>query len=69
MHSCDIFFYETAQRIGIERIAEMSRRFGLGQKTDIGLENEKAGLIPDKEWKRRRFGEPWQQGETVSSGI
>lgn len=69
MHSCDIFFYETAQRIGIERIAEMSRRFGLGQKTDIGLENEKTGLIPDKEWKRRRFGEAWQQGETVISGI
>ena len=69
MHSCDIFFYETAQRIGIERIAEMSRRFGLGQKIDVGLENEKAGLIPDKAWKLKRFGEPWQQGETVISGI
>lgn len=69
MHSCDIFFYETAQRIGIERIAEMSRRFGLGQKTNIGLENEKSGLIPDKAWKLKRFGEPWQQGETVISGI
>lgn len=69
MHSCDIFFYETAQRIGIERIAEMARRFGLGQKTNIGLENEKSGLIPDKAWKLKRFGESWQQGETVISGI
>lgn len=68
-HSCDIFFYETAQKLGIEKIAEMARRFGLGAKMNIGLENEKAGLIPDKEWKLRRFGEPWQQGESLISGI
>lgn len=69
MHSCDIFFYEAAQRIGIERIANMARRFGLGSIIDIGLENEKPGLIPDKEWKKKRFGEAWQQGETVIAGI
>ena len=69
MYSCDIFFYEAAQRIGIERIASMARRFGLGSKIDIGLKNEKPGLIPDKAWKKKRFGEPWQQGETVISGI
>lgn len=69
MHSCDIFFYETAQRIGIERIASMARLFGLGSVIDIGLENEKPGLIPDKAWKKKRFGEPWQHGETVISGI
>lgn len=68
-HSCDIFFYETAQKLGIEKIADMARRFGLGSKINIGLENEKAGLIPDKEWKLRRFGEPWQQGESLISGI
>ncbi len=68
-HSCDIFFYETAQKLGIEKIAEMARRFGLGSKIDIGLDNEKAGLIPDKEWKLKRFGEPWQQGESLISGI
>ena len=68
-HSCDIFFYETAQKIGINKIAEMSRRFGLGQKINIGLENEKEGLIPDSDWKRRRFGEPWQLGESLISGI
>ncbi len=69
MYSCDIYFYEAAQRIGIERIAAMARRFGLGNKIDIGLENEKPGLIPDKAWKKKRFGESWQQGETVISGI
>ena len=68
-HSCDIFFYETAQKLGIEKIADMARRFGLGSKINIGLENEKAGLIPDKEWKLRSFGEPWQQGESLISGI
>lgn len=68
-HSCDIFFYETAQKIGINKIAEMSRRFGLGQKINVGLENEKEGLIPDTDWKRRRFGEPWQLGESLISGI
>ncbi len=68
-HSCDIFFYETAQRIGIEKIADMARKFGLGSRIDVGLENEKAGLIPDKAWKRRRFGESWQQGESLISGI
>ena len=68
-HSCDIFFYETAQKLGINKIAEMARRFGLGQKINVGLENEKEGLIPDTEWKRRRFGEPWQQGESLISGI
>ena len=68
-HSCDIFFYETALRLGIEKLADMARRFGLGSKIDIGLENEKSGLIPDKAWKLKRFGEPWQQGESLISGI
>lgn len=68
-HSCDIYFYETALRVGIEKIAEMARKFGLGSKIDIGLENEKAGLIPDKAWKYKRFRESWQQGESLISGI
>ncbi|MBE6453720.1 MAG: penicillin-binding protein 2 [Alphaproteobacteria bacterium] len=68
-HSCDIFFYEIAQKIGIEKIAAMARRFGLGKKTNVGIENEKSGLIPDIEWKRKRFGEPWRQGESIISGI
>ena len=69
MHSCDIYFYETAMRVGIDKIADLARRFGLGKTVNIGLEHEKAGLIPDKEWKLRRFGEPWQIGESLISGI
>ena len=68
-HSCDIFFYETAQKTGIAKIALMARKFGLGRKTDIGIENEKDGIIPDAEWKKKRFGESWQLGETIISGI
>lgn len=68
-HSCDIFFYETAQKLGIEKIAAMARRFGLGSRVGIGFDNEKSGLIPDKEWKLKRFGEPWQMGESLISGI
>lgn len=68
-HSCDIFFYETAQKTGIAKIASMARKFGLGHKTGIGIENEKDGIIPDAEWKKKRFGESWQLGETIISGI
>ena len=68
-HSCDIFFYETAQKVGIEKIADMARRLGLGEKIGIGLDNEKAGLIPDKAWKQKRYKEPWHPGETLISGI
>ncbi len=67
--SCDVFFYETAKRTGIERIGEMARRFGLGAKLGIDLPGEKPGLVPSDAWKRAKIGEPWQQGETLISGI
>lgn len=47
----------------------MSRRLGLGTVYDLGLENQKAGVIPDRDWKRAKFNAPWQQGETVIAGI
>lgn len=68
-NSCDIFFYEVALKLGIEKIAAMARRLGMGKKIGIGLDNEQAGIIPDKEWKRKRFGTSWQQGESVIAGI
>lgn len=68
-HSCDIFFYEVARQLGIEKIAAMARRFGLGTPTGIELTGEKGGLIPDKEWKLRTRGEAWQVGETMIAGI
>ncbi len=68
-NSCDIYFYEVALELGIEKIAAMSRRLGLGQTYDLGLENQKAGVIPDRQWKQEKFKAPWQQGETVIAGI
>jgi penicillin-binding protein 2 len=69
IQSCDIYFYEVARRIGIERIAAMARNFGLGDKVGIDLPGEQPGLIPDKDWKRRRFDRPWQIGESLVAGI
>ena len=68
-HSCDVFFFVTAHRTGIDRIANMARRFGLGAQTGIDLPGEAPGLIPDTDWKLRTTGIRWQQGETVSAGI
>jgi len=67
--SCDVFFYETAKRTGIDRIGEMARRFGLGAKTGIDLPGEIPGLVPNDAWKRANIGTSWQQGETLISGI
>ena len=67
--SCDTYFYETSQRVGIDKIAKMARRFGLGKRTGIDLPGEKSGLIPTAAWKLRAMGVPWQGGETLVSGI
>ncbi|MBC8020924.1 MAG: penicillin-binding protein 2 [Methyloceanibacter sp.] len=67
--SCDVYFYETVKRVGIDRLAAVSRKLGLGQVHDIGLAGQKQGIIPDTVWKRRRFGHPWYPGETISCGI
>ncbi len=67
--SCNVFFYRTGKKLGIDRIAYYSRMLGLGGKTGIDLDNEEAGLIPDTNWKMRRYGIPWQQGETLSCAI
>ncbi len=68
-HSCDIFFYEAALKTGIDKIAEVAKRFGLGKKTNTGFQNERAGLMPDTAWKQKRFNERWQGGESVIAGI
>ncbi|MEK7341370.1 MAG: penicillin-binding protein 2, partial [Candidatus Binatota bacterium] len=69
VQSCDVYFYQLGQRIGIDRIAKYARMLGLGEKTGIALDDEKSGLIPDTEWKRKRFGQPWFPGETPSAAI
>lgn len=67
--SCDVYFYEVARRVGVDRIADMARRLGLGQATSTGLTGERRGLIPTEAWKRATLGEPWHQGETFNIGI
>jgi penicillin-binding protein 2 len=67
--SCDVYFYKLAERLGVDRIAAYAKRFGLGSPLGIGLDNEKAGVIPTQEWKLKRFGKKWFQGETLSVGI
>ena len=68
-NSCDVYFYDIAKRTGIDRIAEMAKRLGFGAKTGIDLPSEKGGVIPTRAWKKALTGTPWQQGETLISGI
>jgi penicillin-binding protein 2 len=69
VQSCDVYFYHVGKLIGVDKLAEYARRFGLGASTGIPLPREKNGLIPTREWKQMRFKEPWQIGETISVSI
>lgn len=68
-HSCDVFFYNAAHRLGIDPIAAMARRFGLGGVLGIDIPGERPGLIPTTAWKFAVTGTRWQEGETISAGI
>ena len=67
--SCDVYFYQVGLKLGVDRLAYFARAFGLGRRTQIPLAGEKAGLVPTSEWKRRRFSESWQKGETLTIAI
>jgi len=67
--SCDVFFYETARRLGIDRLAAMARRFGFGGVLGLDISGERPGLIPSREWKLATAGTAWSPGETVIAGI
>ena len=67
-HSCDVFFYEAARRTGIDRVAAMARRLGMGTALAIDLPGAKTGLIPTREWSASK-GRRWNPGDTVVSGI
>ena len=69
VESCDTYFYQLGAKLGVDRIAKWSRAFGLGEKTGIALDDEKNGLIPDTQWKQKRFRQPWFPGETISVAI
>jgi penicillin-binding protein 2 len=69
VESCDVYFYHLGEMLGVEKLADYSKRFGFGSKTSIELHGEKGGLVPTKRWKRERFKEAWQGGETISLSI
>ncbi|HAT36850.1 MAG TPA: penicillin-binding protein 2 [Rhodospirillaceae bacterium] len=67
--SCDIYFYELAQQLGINRIARMAKRFGLGEVLNLELPGERPGLIPTKKWKRKALRAHWLGGESLINAI
>ena len=68
--SCDVYYYELSQRVGIDAIAAMSRRFGLGVDfADLPLSAVRSGIMPDKAWKRERHGASWRIGDTLNASI
>lgn len=67
--SCDTYYYRLAHQMGIENMHRFLTQFGFGRKTGVDLDGELAGLMPNTEWKRRRFNQPWWPGETVIAGI
>lgn len=71
--SCDVYYYEMARRLGINKLAVTGRSFGLSYKTGIDLPSEVAGTMPDEQWKKDHFKRPeakkWWPGETISHGI
>jgi len=67
-NSCDVYFYEIARRTGMDRIAAMANRFGLGTKLDIELPGARPGFMPTREWRQAQ-GKAWNIGDTIVSGI
>ncbi len=69
VQSCDVFFYHMGRTIGVDKIAAMANLLGMGQRVGIDLPHEKAGLIPNSEWKKKNFREGWQPGENLVAAI
>jgi penicillin-binding protein 2 len=69
VESCDVYFYEVGQRLGIDKIHDYATDLGLGSKTEIKLGNERQGLIPSRKWKLEKKKLPWYPGETLNAAI
>ncbi len=67
--SCDVYYYDVALKVGIDKISEMSRTLGLGIKHDIPMSAVRAGLAPNQEWKLKTHGEEWLSGDTANASI
>ncbi len=69
VESCDVYFYKLGKRLGVDTIARYAKMCGLGKSSEFELGFDKEGLIPTSQWKLKRFGIPWQPGETISVAI
>ena len=69
VESCDVFFYNVGLKLGVDRIHDFGVAVGLGKVTGIDLPGEARGLMPSTEWKKKTYGVPWYEGETVSVAI
>ena len=67
--SCDVYFYEVARKLGVDRLAKTAEKFGLGQKVLTNFKEEKAGVVPNTKWKLNQIGKNWYLGETLHAGI
>ncbi len=67
--SCDVYYYLMGLRLGVDRLAKYANLFNFGRLTGVPLSGERAGLIPTSAWKEKRFGVPWQEGETLSISV
>lgn len=67
--SNDIFFYKLAEKVGVDKVSEVAKKFGLGAKLGIDLQGEEAGIVPTPEWKLKNIGEQWYLGDTYHYGI
>ena len=67
--SCDVYFYEAANRVGVDRLAELCHEFGLGQRPDIPMSAVREGIVPSTKWKAQVRGERWNPGETLNTSI
>ncbi len=67
--SCDVYFYEIGQRVGIDTLVKWGKVFGVGKKTGVDIPGEVEGTISGREWKKRKFGDRWYKGDTVNYSI
>lgn len=67
--SCDVYFYQVGQWVGVDALADFANKLGLGQRSGVEIEHEKKGLTPTKQWKRNRHKQKWHEGETLSVAI
>ncbi|NNC36844.1 MAG: penicillin-binding protein 2 [Acidimicrobiales bacterium] len=68
-NSCDTYFYEIIQRLGMDKVRPIAEALGLGQTFDIGIGGQISGVVPDAEWKSRKLGQAWRMGDSLNAAI